>query len=71
MAYDPTVAQPMVIAENTQSRIYTYLSADAAATVSADDYFTDGLDLGMKQGDLVNVIDRTAGTSVIAVVNFS
>lgn len=37
--------------------IWTYKSADVRATVNGANYFSNGIDLGMKVGDLVIVAD--------------
>jgi hypothetical protein len=42
---------------------WTYSTADTAATVDTAGYITNGLDLGMKVGDLVEV--TVTGTGVI------
>lgn len=39
--------------------IFAYVSADDAATVNGADYITDGQELGMQLGDIVEVIDVT------------
>jgi hypothetical protein len=38
--------------------IWTYTSADARAAVNTGDYYTNGVELGMKVGDLVIVYDN-------------
>lgn len=38
-------------------REWLYTSADAHATVDASGYFTDGYNLGMRDGDLIKVYD--------------
>lgn len=45
--------------------VWVYRSADAAAAVTAADYFANGDDLGMKVGDVVLVSDTAtpAGTT--------
>ena len=55
MAYSTTNPPQCVLPSlNDQSAsIWTYGSADAAALVQVDGYFTDADDLGMKVGDLV------------------
>jgi hypothetical protein len=40
-------------------KVWLYSSADAAATVDASGYFTDGYDLGMRDGDLALVYNAT------------
>jgi hypothetical protein len=39
------------------TNVWTYSSADAAATVAGASYFSNGVALGMKLNDLVIVID--------------
>jgi hypothetical protein len=38
-------------------KVWLYSSADAAATIDASGYFTDGHDLGMRDGDLLLAYD--------------
>lgn len=45
--------------------IWTYSSTDAAATVDAANYITDGGSLGMKVGDLVYVMDTDASPPIV------
>lgn len=48
--------------------IWSYISADARATVVGAGYFTNGKNLGMKLGDVVNsVVDTTGVLSVTSV----
>lgn len=62
MAYDRTVAQPVMIAGGVGlgPRIWTYSSADAVTLVRVTGYFTDGWSLGMRAGDIVLVLDNDA-----------
>lgn len=46
-------------------QVWSYSSADAAATVAGANYFSDGASRGMKVNDIVNVID-TASALVTA-----
>lgn len=59
MAYS-TSSPPRLILEGgiggTPS-IWLYTSADAKATVDGSGYFTNGYDLGMRDGDLIFVYD--------------
>ena len=60
MAYVPATNPPVLSIENPIAfghRVWTYKSADAAATVAASGYFTDGYKRGMRQYDLVIVVD--------------
>lgn len=48
--------------------VWSYISADARATVVGAGYFTNGRSLGMKLGDVVNcVVDTTGVLSVTSV----
>ena len=59
----PQVAVPSMGGQGPT--IWTYTSADNRAAANTGDYFTDGVDLGMKVGDLVIVYDNvTPLTSV-------
>jgi hypothetical protein len=42
--------------------IWSYVSADAIATVKAADYFSNGSALGMKVGDFILVYDNNTPT---------
>jgi len=76
MAFDSTVSHPQLIDNgwHNQVRIWSYLTEDDVATVSAADYFTgsvvNGPDLGMKTGDAV-LISNTAGVVALASAVFS
>lgn len=59
MAYSPS-NPPVLSIENPIAfghRVWTYKSADPAGTVDGSGYFTDGYKRGMRQFDLVIVID--------------
>lgn len=45
--------------------IWSYSSTDAAATVDAANYITDGGSLGLKVGDLVYVVDTDASPVIV------
>lgn len=45
--------------------IWSYASTDAAATVDAANYITNGGSLGMKVGDLVYVMDTDASPVIV------
>lgn len=45
-------------AGKTIPKLWVYSSADPIATVQAAGYFTNGLTLGMRVGDIVHVIDN-------------
>lgn len=63
MAY-ATSNPPFIIAQGlggTQSRkLWMYVSTDAQTDVRVDGYFTNGYALGMRAGDIVQVIDTNA-----------
>lgn len=62
MAYDATVAQPVLVAGGIGGgqRIWTYSSVDAVTLVRVAGYFTDGWKLGMRKNDIVFVLDNDA-----------
>lgn len=63
MAYVPATNPPRLVLEGAiggTPSIWVYSSADAAATVDASGYFTNGVDLGMRDGDLIFVF-QSAG----------
>lgn len=57
MAYATTNPPALWMASfnNNLPKAWVYSSADAAATVDASGYFTNGYDLGMRDGDLIYV----------------
>ena len=62
MAYD-TANPPRLFAScigGTGVQLWTYRSTDAAATVDAANYFTNGGSLGLRVGDLMFVTDTDA-----------
>lgn len=60
MAY-ATSNPPALVASQVGggANIWLYSSADVDSAVNAADYFSNGDALGMKVGDIVNVIDTT------------
>jgi len=76
MAYDSTVSIPQLIDNgwHNQVRIWSYLTEDDVATVSAADYFTgseiNGVDLGVKTGDAI-LISNAAGVVALASAVFT
>lgn len=48
-------------------RMWIYRSTDAAATVDAANYITNGGSLGMAVGDLVYVIDTDASPPIVTI----
>ncbi len=59
MAYDPSISQPVLIAQGIGGgkAVWQYQSTDNTAAVVAGGYFTNGRTLGMKVGDAVLVIE--------------
>ena len=59
MAYSTSTPPSKVLSDigNQGPQRWTYKSADAAATVAGAGYFTNGLALGMKVNDIVEVVD--------------
>ena len=71
MAYATT--NPPRLAEQAMHGIrkWDYTSADAAATVDASGYFTNGYDLGMRDGDLCLVYNTASKIYTTHVVTVS
>ncbi len=70
MAYDVS-NPPLSISQGIGGdchRIYSYKSVDPATDVRAAGYFTNGWDLGMRAGDLVNVVDTDASPIALQVM---
>lgn len=57
MAYSTTTPPALQFQSIAGTRVWHYTSADAAATVDADGYITNGKSLGMKVNDIVIVTD--------------
>jgi hypothetical protein len=54
------------------AQLWSYRSTDDAATVNSAGYITNGTEIGMREGDLVMVVDTDAGppiTGILMVVN--
>lgn len=65
MAYD-TANPPVLIGNDLTGRfqIWSYRSTDAAATVDAANYFTNGGSLGLRIGDIMYVTDTDASPPI-------
>ncbi len=62
MAYS-TSSPPRLVTQSMHGpRTWEYSTADTAATVDTSGYFTNGYDLGMRDGDMVRVY--VTGTKV-------
>ena len=58
MAYTSSNPPALVFGTVGNTRkVWLYSSADAAATIDTAGYFTDGYDLGMRDGDLLLAYD--------------
>ncbi len=57
MAYSTSSPPKLLMQTIAGQKIFYYESADAAATVDASGYFTDGYNLGMRDKDQVIVYD--------------
>ena len=58
MAYNTSNPPALVFGTVGNTRkVWLYSSADAAATIDAAGYFSDGYDLGMRDGDLLLAYD--------------
>lgn len=63
MAYSASTPPALLVQRiGGNSAIWGYRSVDDAATVRGANYFTNGLDLGMKAGDIVFHNDTDAAT---------
>ncbi|HJQ56752.1 MAG TPA: hypothetical protein VJ890_07590 [Vineibacter sp.] len=62
MAYSTTNPPRMVLdlGVGAYPKLWVYASADAAATVDASGYFTDGHDRGLRDGDLIFVYNSAS-----------
>jgi archaeosine-15-forming tRNA-guanine transglycosylase len=58
MAYSTTNPPHLLSQAIAATRLWVYVSADAAAVVDAAGYFTNGFDLGMRQNDQIIVYNR-------------
>lgn len=69
MAYSttnpPALLQDRVMGGGAE---WSYISADARATVVGAGYFSNGKTLGMKLGDVVNAVVDTTGVLTVASV---
>lgn len=64
MAY--STANPPVLTEgggltNATFRVWAYQSTDASTVVRVTGYITNGRELGMEVGDIVNALDTSTG----------
>ena len=61
MAYIKSNPPAMIVADHIPGckavQLWTYVSADAAATVAGAGYFSNGVQLGMRVNDFIFVID--------------
>ena len=70
MAYNSTGNPPSLVSQGFGGkpfRVFAYKSSDTGATVAGAGYFTNGMQLGMRVGDvLTNTVLSTAGTPTYA-----
>jgi hypothetical protein len=52
------IAQGVSRGTNKESRLWQYSSADDLATVTAAGYFSNGYSLGLRTGDIIQVVDN-------------
>lgn len=73
MAYATTNPPQLVLGTvgGTGAQLWSYRSTDDAATVNSAGYITNGGNLGMREGDLVQVVDTNASpvNGILMVVN--
>lgn len=67
MAYSTSNPPRLLVSafDGLAPNIWSYRSTDAAATVDAANYITNGGDLGLKVGDLVYVMDTDASPPIV------
>lgn len=70
MAYAVTNPPRLMVPSMNSSgpNIWTYQSADVDDTVNGASYFSNGVSLGMKVGDLVWIYDQTTPKGSVAYV---
>lgn len=61
----PMLITPSFTNNTGESALWNYASTDASTAVDADGYITNGVALGMKVGDLVNVSDTDAAPVIV------
>lgn len=66
MAYAPATSQPQLVCGNPNIRVWAYISDDAVVTVEANDYFTDGAELGVAAGDIILIAGANEGICLAA-----
>lgn len=59
MAYETSNPPALIAQTTTGGAVWLYKDGDDDATVNGASYFTNGVTLGMKVGDIVLVIDTT------------
>jgi hypothetical protein len=60
MAYSTSNPPQLVAQAIAGVRVWIYSSTDADSLVQVSGYFTDGYKLGMRAGDIIDVIDNDA-----------
>ena len=60
MAYSTSSPPSLIVSQIGGPNFWRYSSADAAASVDLSGYFTNGYDLGMRDGDLLFVYNSTS-----------
>ena len=66
MAYDTANPPKLVtVGMGDGPGVWIYADTDAHTDVDADDYFSDGDDIGMKVGDALHYFDTDTDTSTI------
>lgn len=72
MAYattNPPALKTQRVGSGTGGATWSYASTDNAAAVNAADYFSNGDELGMKVGDIVEIHDTDAPLVTLAWVS--
>lgn len=65
MSFTPATLSLMNSGINEGPNLFHYTTADAHTDVDETDYFTNGVDYGMKVNDVVFVIDTATPTTTV------
>ena len=65
MAYSNTGLRLIAAGVGGAPNVWIYTSADAHGSVDAADYFSDGADFGLKEDDIMIVVDTATPTCTI------
>jgi hypothetical protein len=69
MSYAASGLRLMIPRIGSGPALFFYHTTDAHTDVDADNYFTDGADMGMKVNDVVIVVDTDTNTCTVHMVS--